>query len=79
MKSSLNGGNAISAISTWYVATVRYVARIINLNKEELDRLDQQTRMIITIHGGLHPCENLCRVYMTRNECKRLSWKDQNC
>ena len=40
LKSKFNGGNAISGINIWAVATVQYGAGINNWNKRELDKSD---------------------------------------
>ena len=63
VKSKLNGGNVINAINMWVVATVRYGAGIINRNKGELHKIDQQTRKLLNMHRGLHPRSSLtgCR------------------
>ena len=45
LKSKLNGGNVINAINKQAVAMVRYGAYIINWNKEDLDKIDQQTQI----------------------------------
>ena len=40
LKSKFNGGNAISGINKWAVATVQYGAGINNWNIRELDKSD---------------------------------------
>ena len=37
------------------VPTVRYSAGIIELTKEDVKEMDQKTRKISTMYGGLHP------------------------
>ena len=63
LKSIFNFGNVISALNIWVVVTVRYGAGIINWNKEELDRLDRKSRKLIVMHGGLHPCLNVDKLF----------------
>ena len=43
LKSKQNSENVINAIIMWAVATFRYGDGIISWNKEELDKIDQQT------------------------------------
>ena len=40
LKSKLNGGNVINAITIWVVATVWYGAQIINWNKGKMEKID---------------------------------------
>ena len=66
LKSKLNGGNVINTINIWAVATVRYGTGIISWNKGELDKIDQQTRKLLNMHRGLHPCSFVDRLYISR-------------
>ena len=53
LKYKLNGGNVINATSIWAVATVRYLAIIINWNKGVLDKMTdkhENTRMCIEVY-----------------------------
>ena len=43
---------------------VRYSADIIEWTKEEVKEMDQKTRKIITMYGGLHPRSNVERLYL---------------
>ena len=54
LKCEWNGGNAIDAINIWVVATVRYGVLIINWNKEELNKIEQQTWSLLNTHRDLH-------------------------
>ena len=47
LKSNLNSRNAISAMNIGAVAVMRYGAGIMKWTKEELEKLDRQTRNII--------------------------------
>ena len=55
LKSNLSSRNAISAMNIWAVAVMRYGAGIVKWMKEELKKLDKQTRKIMTMNGALHP------------------------
>ena len=66
LKSKLNGGNVMNAINIWAVATVRYRAGIINWNKGELDKIDQQMRNLSNMLTGLHPRFSVDRLYIQR-------------
>ena len=66
LKSKQNSENVINAIITWAVATFRYGAGIISWNKEELDKIDQQTWKPLNMHRGLHPHFSIDRLYIPR-------------
>ena len=68
LKSKLNAGNTIKAINTWSVSLVRYVAGIIEWNKEELQRMDRKTRKLLTMHGGFHPRSDVDRLYVPKDK-----------
>ena len=66
LKSNLNSMNAISAINIWAVAVMRYGAGIVKWTKEELEKLDRQTRKIMTMNGALHPKSDFDSLYVAR-------------
>ena len=66
LKSNLNSRNAISAMNIWAVAVMRYGAGIAKWTKEELEKLDRQTRKIMTMNGALHPKSDVDRLYVAR-------------
>ena len=66
LKSNLNSRNAISAMNIWAVAVMRYGAGIMKWTKEELEKLDRQTRNIMTMNGALHPKSDVHRLYVAR-------------
>ena len=68
LKSKLNAKHVSQAINTWVVPTVRYSAGIIEWTKEDVKEMDQKTRKIITICGGLHPKSNVERLYQDLKE-----------
>ena len=41
---------------------------IIEWTKKEMKEMDQKTRKIITMHGGLHPRSNVEWLYLPRRE-----------
>ena len=49
LKSKLKCGNAVNAINVWAVATVWYGTGIINWNKRELVKIDQQMKNLLNI------------------------------
>ena len=72
---------------------MRYGARILKWNTNELKSLDRRTRKFMRMHGALHPKSDNNRVYLSRemgrrrlisyNECTRmegnnLGWYDRN-
>ena len=66
LKSNLNSRNAISAMNIWAVAMMRYGAGIVKWTKAELEKLDRQTRKIMTMNGALHPKCDVDRLYVAR-------------
>ena len=64
LKSNLNSRNATSAMNIWAVAVMKYGARIVKWTKEELEKLDRQTRKIMTMNGALHPKRDVDRLYI---------------
>ena len=55
LKSKLNGGNFVSAITSRAVSIVRYGTGIISWTKMELEELDQRTRRLMTMYVEHHP------------------------
>ena len=45
---------------------MRYGAGIVKWTKEELEKLDRQTRKIMTMNGALHPKSDVDRLYVAR-------------
>ena len=78
LKSKLNDGNVINAISIWAVASIRYGTGTINWNKGELDKIDLQTQKLLNMHRGLHPRSSVDRLYIPIAQGSRglLSVKD---
>ena len=66
MKSNLNSRNAISAMNIWVAAVMRYGAGIVQWRKEELEKIDRQTRKIITMKRTLHPTSDSDGLYFLR-------------
>ena len=53
-------------MNIWAVAVMRYGAGIVKWTKEELEKLDKQTRKIMTMNGALHPKSDVDRLYIAR-------------
>ena len=68
LKSKLNGGNIISAISSRAVSIVRYGAGIISWTKMELEELDWKTKKLMTMYGAQYPKADVDRLYLQRCE-----------
>ena len=67
LRSALNGKNLFLAINSWAVAVVRYGASVLDWTKEQIDRMDRQTRKFLTMYGAFHPMSNFNRLYL---KCK---------
>ena len=63
-------------VNTWVVSVMRYGAGILKWNINELKSLDRRTRKFITLHGVLHPKDDVDRVYLCREMRGRglISW-----
>ena len=68
LKSKLNGKNKIKAINVWAVSVLRYGGGIIKWNKEEMQKMDRQTRKTMTMYGALHPKSDVQRIYVARSK-----------
>ena len=66
IKSKLNGGNIISAISSRAVSIVRYGAGIISWTKMKLEELDWKTKKLMTMYGAQYPKADVDRLYLQR-------------
>ena len=54
------------AVNTRAVSVMRYDAGILKQNTDELKSLDRGTRKFMTVHGALHPKNDIKRVYLSR-------------
>ena len=68
LESNLNSGNLIKAINTWAVSLFRYTAATIAWRKEEIMKLDQRTRKLLTMHKAHHQKDSVHRLYISRKE-----------
>ena len=74
LKSTLNGRNKIMALNTSAVSILRYGARILKWNKNELQEMDRKTRKFMTMNKELHPRSDLARLFVSRkNGARRLT------
>ena len=65
LKSKLNGGNKILAVNTCAVLVLRYGARILKWNKDEVAKLNRRTRKMMTMYGALHPKIDVNRISLS--------------
>ena len=61
LKSNLNSRNTIAAINIWAVSVMRNGGRIVSWTREELEKIERQTRKI-TMNGALHPKSGIDRL-----------------
>jgi len=64
----LSANNKIQAIGSLVVPILRYSFGIINWHQEELQKLDQKTRKLLTIHGQHHPKADVDHLYVPRKQ-----------
>ena len=55
-------------MNTWAVTLVRYSGPFLKWTKEELRKIDQRTRKLMTKHKVLHPRDDVDRLYVPRKE-----------
>ena len=65
--------NLIKGINTWAALFVRYSRPYLKWTREELKLMDQRTRKLMTMHKGLHPRDDIDRLYMSRKGRKGLA------
>ena len=68
LKTKLHGRHQITAINTYAVPVLTYLAGIIKFTVEEKKSLDTMTRKQLTMHGSLHPRADVDRLYVSRKD-----------
>jgi hypothetical protein len=66
LKSKLNSRNLFTAINAWAVAVVRYSGGVVSWTKDELEKIDRETRSSLIRFGAIHPRANVLRLYTPR-------------
>ena len=64
----LSAKNKIQAIESLAVPVLRYSFGIVNWHQAELQKLDQKTRKLLTIHGQHHPKADVDRLYVPKKQ-----------
>ena len=64
LKTKLSCRNVIEGINTWAVPLDRYSGHFLKWTRDELKQMDQRTRKLITMHKGLHPRDDVDRLYV---------------
>ena len=67
LKSNLNSGNVVTAITSRAIAVIRYSAGLIKWTKDELRTIDKKNWKTKKMHRALHPQDDVDRIYMPRN------------
>ena len=65
---NLPGRNFIKGITIWAVPVVGYLGPFLKLTRDELGKLDQRSRKLMTIHKALHSRDDVERLYLPRKE-----------
>ena len=68
LETKLSSRNVINGINTWAVPLVRYSGPFLMWTRDELKKMDQRTRKLMTIHKALHPRDDVNRLYVSRKE-----------
>ena len=67
-ETKLYSRNLIKGINIWAVLVVRYSGSFFKLTREELKKMDQRIRKLMTMHKALHPRDDVDRLHMPRKE-----------
>ena len=68
LETKLNCRNLMKGINTWAVPLVRYSGPFLKWTRDELRKMDQRTRKLMTMHKALHPRDDVDRLYVSRKE-----------
>ena len=68
LETKLSSRNLIKGINTWAVTLVRYLGPFLKWTRDELKRMDQRTRKLMTMHKALHPRADVDRLHVSRKE-----------
>ena len=68
LETKLYSRNLIKGINTWAVHIVRYSGHFVRVTREELERMDERTRKLMTMRKILHPKDDVDRLYLSRKE-----------
>jgi hypothetical protein len=68
LNTELSAKNKMQAIGSLAVPVLRHNFGIINWHQKEIQKLDRQTRKILTIHGQHHPRADIDHLYVPRKE-----------
>ena len=60
--------NLIEGINTWAVPLIRYSGLFLKRTREELKKMNQRTRKLMTMYKALHSRDDIDRQYVSRKE-----------
>jgi hypothetical protein len=72
LSTELSEKNKMQAIGSLVVPVLRYSFGIIDWNQEEIQKLDRETRKMLTIYGQHHPRADTDGLYVPRKEGGRV-------
>ena len=67
----LCSGNLIKRINTRAVTSVRYSGPLLKWIREELRKMDQRKRKLMTMQKAWHPIDDIDKLYVSRKEGRR--------
>ena len=68
LETELSSRNLIKGINTWAVPFVRHSGPFLKWTREELRRMDQRIRKLMTMHKALHLSDDVDRLYVPRKD-----------
>ena len=68
LETKLNSRNLIKGLDTWAVPLIRYSGPFLKWTRDELRKMDQRTRKLMTMHKALYPRDDVDRLYVSRKE-----------
>ena len=73
LQTKLYSRNLIKGINSWAVSLVRYSGPFLKWTREELKRVEQKTRKLMTMHKALYSRDDVDRLYVSRKGGRGLT------
>ena len=70
-ETKLSSRNLIKGLNSFALPLVKYSGPFLKWTRDELKKMDQRTRNLMTMHKGLHPRDDVDRLYVSRKQAGR--------
>ena len=71
LETNLNDGNIMTGINRWTISLLRYSADFLDWTGAELEKMDKETKKLMTMHQVLNPKSDVASIYLSRREGKK--------